>query len=209
MLLLGTMETELAPLASANAAAAAAPAQDDNDDGAAARASEGGEAAGGPGGSEASNEPREPSVRQRRGAGGRRRFVPWVRSLFRAPEGADLSSGRVTAYGVGAISFSILADMPGFYLQAFLLQVAGVNPTASGTLLLVSKVRALEPLERKGGRGLGNAQRGSRVCTPRTPSIGSPRLHGLTLPRRAILSLLSLPAALRPCGPAPHLPSAP
>ena len=69
-----------------------------------------------------------------------KRVAQCVRGIFQPPAGADLPTRVVASYGVGAISFSMLSDVPGFYLNPFLLQVAKVNPSSAGTLLLIAKL---------------------------------------------------------------------
>jgi hypothetical protein len=60
--------------------------------------------------------------------------------MCRPPAGAELSGRLVTAYGVGAYTFSIMLDLPSFYLQPFLLENVGLSAVAVGNLLLVTKV---------------------------------------------------------------------
>jgi len=78
----------------------------------------------------------------------RKRKFAWLRKLFHKPPGADLSTGRVAAYGVGAFTQSMIADMPAVYLPPFLLEVVQMDPTSAGTLQLVAKVLRLPCLER-------------------------------------------------------------
>jgi len=61
-------------------------------------------------------------------------------SLFRPPLGADLSTRMVAAYGVGCFTMSMLVDLPSFYYNPFLLEVALMDPIYVGNLLLTCKV---------------------------------------------------------------------
>ena len=64
----------------------------------------------------------------------------WLHALVRPPAGAELSTARVASYGVGGFTFVILGDIPGFFLNPFLLEVAYMEPVAAGNMLLVAKV---------------------------------------------------------------------
>ena len=53
---------------------------------------------------------------------------------------ARLTRGAKLAYGTGDMAGSVVVTLTGFFLQAFLLDVAGLRPAAVGVIFLVSSV---------------------------------------------------------------------
>lgn len=51
-----------------------------------------------------------------------------------------LSVGRKLAYGIGDLGPALVASIQGFFLNAFLLDVAGIRPGAAGIIFLIVKI---------------------------------------------------------------------
>ena len=106
-------------------------------------------------------------------SGGRRGgWRAWLLSFVQKPAEADLSTGRVTVYGVGAYTQSMLSDMPAFYLTPFLLEVVDMSPVAAGNLQLIAKVRecicvAVSPLADHDRERLSMDSQQVALCLPR------------------------------------------
>ena len=118
-----------------------------------------------------------PSTEVAPGTAGSNRALTWLRSAWRPPSGAELSTGRVAAYGVGAYTFVILSDVPGFFLNPFLLEVVLMDAATAGNLLLIAKV--------------GTRARHKARCSAITPSLGRRRACALAalLPCEALAAL--------------------
>lgn len=56
------------------------------------------------------------------------------------PETEKLSLKTKLAYGIGGLGCSVTANIRTFFLLFFLTNVAGLNPTIAGTVLLISKI---------------------------------------------------------------------
>lgn len=57
-----------------------------------------------------------------------------------SPSSSRLSVGRKLAYGVGDVGPALVATLQGFFLNAFLLDVAGLRPAQAATIFLVVKI---------------------------------------------------------------------
>ena len=53
---------------------------------------------------------------------------------------AKLSFGRKLAFGVGDLGPALVASIQGFFLNAFLLDIAGIRPAAAGVIFLIVKI---------------------------------------------------------------------
>ncbi|MBK8901829.1 MAG: MFS transporter [Anaerolineaceae bacterium] len=51
-----------------------------------------------------------------------------------------LSLGRKLAFGVGDLGPALVASIQGFFLNAFLLDIAGIRPAAAGVIFLIVKI---------------------------------------------------------------------
>ena len=52
----------------------------------------------------------------------------------------SLSFGRKLAFGVGDLGPALVASIQGFFLNAFLLDIAGIRPGAAGIIFLIVKI---------------------------------------------------------------------
>ena len=52
----------------------------------------------------------------------------------------SLSFGRKLAFGVGDLGPALVASIQGFFLNAFLLDIAGIRPAAAGIIFLIVKI---------------------------------------------------------------------
>src|SRR5690606_8293029 len=53
---------------------------------------------------------------------------------------ATLSLGRKLAFGIGDLGPALVASILGFFLNAFLLDIAGIRPAAAGIIFLIVKI---------------------------------------------------------------------
>ncbi len=63
--------------------------------------------------------------------------APTLRSTEPAPK---LSFGRKLAFGIGDLGPALVASIQGFFLNAFLLDIAGIRPGAAGIIFLIVKI---------------------------------------------------------------------